>query len=470
MSTQHFAKTLAWLFGVMLCAGLTGSSEAAPPNIVVILADDLGWRDLGCYGTEFYETPNIDRLAKEGVRFTAAYSACPVCSPTRASLMTGKYPTRVGITDYISTNPASSKNKKLLTPDNVLQLPHDEQTIAELVKPAGYRTFYAGKWHLGLGEFEANSQGFDEYVSDSTLGKHETDWEVGVRITDAAVKYLDRQSPTQPFFMFVSYHEPHRPMLEYPRHIARFQKKSATLANNPEKERTEHDGLTRIVQDDATYASEIAGLDENVGRVLDQLDASNLSKNTIIVFFSDNGGLSTLKVSGPTSNMPLRAGKGWLYEGGIRVPMIVRYPGVAQAGTTCDVPVCSIDLAPTLTEVAGVASRPGQHKDGISVLGLIKGGTSLPPRQLCWHYPHYHSTMWKPGGAIREGDWKLIEFFESNQAELYNLKEDLGEQHDLARQDPAKVSELRKKLADWRQTTGAKMPIPNPDMPPDEKK
>lgn len=444
---------------------------APPPNIVFILADDLGWRDLGCYQSSFHETPNIDRLAKDGMRFTAAYAACPACSPTRASLMTGKYPTRTGVTDYISDTPYRPVDRKLSTPPNGTHLAREEVTIGEILKTGGYRTFYAGKWHLGTGQFDADSQGFDQYVGDDVLGKFATDWQVGQRLTDAAVKYLDQRDRSAPFFMFLSYHEPHRPVLEYPKHIEHFRVKVKSLNSQAATFGKEHDGQYRSVQNDPSYGSEIAGLDENVGRVLDKLDSEKLSAETIVIFFSDNGGLAVLNSPPPTSNAPLRAGKAWLYEGGIRVPLIIRAPGITKCGSICDVPVASFDLAPTVVALAGLPAQPAQHLDGISLVDLLRGGIAMPHRCLYWHYPHYHnSTTWKTGGAIRDGDWKLIEFFEQDLAELYYLRNDIGEQKNLASEHPAKVSELRGKLANWRTNAGAVMPTQNLNPKPDAKR
>lgn len=470
IASTYLVRRAAFLLIVVAVqfSGVTPDPEciAAHPNIVFILADDLGWRDLSCYQSDFYETPNIDRLAKEGMRFTAAYSACPVCSPTRASLMTGKYPTRTGVTDYLSDTPYQPVGRKLVTPPNGTHLASEEVTLGEILKAGGYRTFYAGKWHLGTGQFDAGSQGFDQYVGNDVLGKFATDWQVGERLTDAAVQYLEKRDRSAPFFMFLSYHEPHRPVLEYPRHIEHFRAKSK-LAKKADVFGKEHDGQYRQVQDDPAYGSEIAGLDENVGRVLNKLDSEKLSADTIVIFFSDNGGLAVLNTPPPTSNAPLRAGKGWLYEGGIRVPLIVRAPGLTKNGTTCDVPVASFDLAPTVVELAGLAAQPAQHLDSRSIVELLRGGVSSQARSLFWHYPHYHnSTTWKTGGAIRDGDWKLIEFFEQDSIELYDLRNDIGERNNIASQHAAKVNELRGKLAEWRKATGAIMPTKNPDPKP----
>jgi arylsulfatase A-like enzyme len=290
------------------------------------------------------------------------------------------------------------------------------------------------------------------------LGNHGRDWQVGERLTESAIKFLDDRDQGRPFFMFLGYHEPHTPILAYPGHIARFREKAAQrplAANDVVRER---DGQTRVVQNDAAYGSEVAGLDEFVGRVFGKLEQTGLAKDTIIVFFSDNGGLSTKADPGPTSNRPLRAGKGWLYEGGIRVPLIVRAPGITKAGTVESAAVISTDFYPTLLELAGLPLRPNQHVDGVSVAGLLHGGPAPAPRTLYWHYPHYHGSTWAPGGALRDGDWKLIEFFDEGSAELYNLGSDLAERENLATRESEKLRSLREKLAAWRAATGAVVP------------
>jgi arylsulfatase A-like enzyme len=446
-----------------ICAGLASASAARAadrPNVVFLLVDDLGWRDVGCYGSPFCETPNIDRLAAQGVRFTQAYTAGSVCSPTRSSIMTGKYPVRTGVTDYIPG--LRPPGMKLLTKPTAQQLALEEVTIGEAFREQGYQTFYAGKWHLGGAGFEPTDQGFDVYEGGAQLGNHGRDPLVGQRISQAAVRFLDERDAGRPCFLFLGYHEPHTPILEYPNHLKRFQDKAAQLppAGDPVPE---HDGLTRPRQDDPAYGSEVAGLDEWVGIVLDAIDQRKLRDDTIVVFFSDNGGLSVLKQPGPTSNSPLRAGKGWLYEGGIRVPLIIRAPGLPQPGRINSTPVISTDLYPTLLELAGLPLKPAQHLDGASLAGLLRGDSPLRPRTLYWHYPHYHGSTWAPGAALRDGDWKLIELQHYGNVELYNLRDDLGERRDLSAKMPDKTAELLARLRAWRKETGAAIPQPNPD-------
>lgn len=429
---------------------------AAKPNILFVLADDLGWRDLGCYGSTFNETPHLDRLAREGMRFTQAYTAGAVCSPTRGSIMAGKFPVRTGVTDYIPGLP--STGRKLATQRTRTELALEEITLAESLRDGGYQTFYAGKWHLGGKGFEPDAQGFEIYVPDAQLGNHGKDWQVGQRLSDSAVKFLDGRDVSRPFFMFLGYHEPHTPILEYPDHIAKFREKATRLPAIDASSRAERDGQTRVAQNDPAYGSEVAGLDAFVGGVLEKLEKTGLAENTIVIFFSDNGGLSTKASPGPTSNEPLRAGKGWLYEGGIRVPLIVRAPGVTRAGSTTDAPVISTDFYPTLLDLAGLPAKAEQHRDGVSIAPILRGGASPARDALFWHYPHYHGSTWAPGGAMREGDWKLIEFFEEGTAELYNLREDLSERHNLATAEPERLKAMRDKLAAWRAETGAFLP------------
>lgn len=436
--------SLAWLAG------------PKRPNILFVLADDLGWADLSCYGSAFHETPVLDRLAQSGTRFTCAYSAGAVCSPTRASIMTGKYPARVGITDYIPG--LSSKGRKLRTPEDLDQLPLEEITVGEALRAGGYQTFYAGKWHLGGRGFSPAEQGFEIHVGEGG----ERDGTSAARYTGGCLKFLEERDKKRPFFAFVSYNEPHLPIIAREPYVKHFERKAATLPALREPLIRERHGLTRVRQDNAAYASVLSALDEHVGKLLGKLEELRLSENTVVIFTSDNGGLATHAKGGPTSNAPLRSGKGWLYEGGIRVPLIIRAPGLSRAGSVCEAPVISTDYFPTLLELAGLPPRPQQHRDGASFAALLRGGKAAPARTFYWHYPHYHGSTWAPGGALRDGDFKLIEFFEEDTAELYRLDEDPGERSNLAAGMPARVKELRARLAAWRKAVGAVMPTPNP--------
>jgi len=446
-----------------LIASLTAHAQpAAPrPNIVFILADDLGYTDLACYGSELYETPAIDRLAKDGVRFTQNYSACTVCSPTRACILTGKYPARLHITDWIPG--LMPVNPKLLVPDWTKHLPLEEPTIADTLRAAGYATACIGKWHLGEEPFYPDKHGFDVNIAGTAAaaptsylapwkiatlvpegkeGEHLTD-----RLGDEAVKFITR-SKDRPFFLYLSHFAVHTPIQGRADLVAKYRKKLRP-------------GLK---QRNPNYAALVEGMDQTVARVRKTLDDLNLADRTIVIFTSDNGGRVPT-----TSNLPLRAGKGSAYEGGVRVPLIVHWPGVTRAGGTCETPTISADFYPTLLEVAGAADRPGHRADGVSLAPLLRQSGALEPRALFWHYPHhqhYQQGGAMPYGAVRAGDFRLIEFFDDMHVELYNLREDVGEQHDLAAKMPEKVNELRTRLHAWRDQVGAQMPVANPAYDP----
>lgn len=437
---------------------LPGSAQAERPNVILILADDMGAHDLGCSGATFYETPRLDRLAAEGMQFTQAHAACPVCSPTRAALMTGRWPARVGITDYIP----GARIGKLLPADYLHQLPHEEVTIAEAMKEAGYRTGMYGKWHLGGEGYLPDSQGFDESDSGQN-GRGFQGVDRADPLTEKALAFLDRNQD-QPFFLYLPHNLVHTPLLGKDSLLPKFEAKAAALPAKTEAERfrPERDRQDRRVQDHAVYAAMMADIDDQVGRVLDKLDELKLANNTLVIFTSDNGGLSTSEGS-PTSNAPLRAGKGWLYEGGIRVPLIVRWPGVVKPGTTSSVPVISTDYFPTILAAIGAPLHPEWHMDGVSLLPLLKQTGQLSGRPLYWHYPHYGNQGGIPGGAVRDGDWKLIEFFEDDHIELYNLADDPVEEVDLAATQPDRAKQLRQQLHDWRRSVDANMPTVNPN-------
>jgi arylsulfatase A-like enzyme len=429
---------------------------------VFILIDDLGWKDLGCYGSTFYETPNIDGLASDGMRFTSAYAACPVCSPTRASILTGKYPARLHLTDWIPGH--KRPRAKLRVPEFNQELPLEEVTIAEVLKNAGYVSGSIGKWHLArppgaMGEGKAvfpGDQGFDfsfggdhrghppSYfypygilnISSGVKGEYLTD-----RLTDEAEAFIEKNKE-KPFFLYLCQYGVHTPLQAKAEMVARYKKKAKTGEG----------------QRNPVYAAMIQSVDESVGRIMRKLDEVKIANRTVIVFTSDNGGLIPV-----TSNAPLRAGKGTLYEGGIRVPMIVRWPEAVNAKSTCDVPVASVDFHGSILEIAGVEGVPGDVVDGVSIGSLLKQTGRVNRDAIYWHYPHYHPGGATPCGAVREGDFKLIEFYEDGHLELYNLREDLSETNDVASKMPEKAAELRQKLADWRRAVNAQMPTPNPD-------
>ena len=447
---------LAILFSGVIVSQLH-AADPPRPNVILILADDMGWTDLSCMGSSFYETPRLDRLAAEGMRFTQAYAACPVCSPTRAALMTGRWPARVGITDYIP----GARVGKLLPADYLHELPHQEVTIAEALEPAGYVTGMYGKWHLGGEGFLPDVQGFAETDSGEN-GRGFKGVDRADPLTEQALAFLDRHSG-DPFFLYLPHNLVHTPLLAKEELLGKYEQKAAKLDHEEsERFRPERDRLDRRVQDHAVYAAMMADIDNQVGRVLDKLAELGIDERTIVIFTSDNGGLSTSEGS-PTSNAPLRAGKGWLYEGGVRVPLLVRWPGVVKPGSTCDVPVISTDYFPTVLEMCGVAQHPEWHRDGVSIVPLLKQSGTLADRPLYWHYPHYGNQGGIPGGAVRDGDWKLIEFYEDDHVELYNLANDLAEAHDLASAEPERAARLRKQLHAWRASVGAKMPSKNPN-------
>jgi arylsulfatase A-like enzyme len=479
-------RGIAWIlvFCLFVCASanvtLAAGAEAGRPNIVFVQIDDMGWRDIHALGSDFYETPNVDKLASQGMRFTHAYTAGCVCSPTRASLLTGKYPVRIPITDYI----AGARKGKLIPADYLKALPEKTVTVAKALHDAGYYTGYFGKWHLGhepnlpeMFGFDLNVGGFGagsppSYFSpyknpklpDGPPGEYLTD-----RLTDEAIKFIDTaKQKKQPFLLYLAHYAVHNPQQAKKEMIAHYEQILATRGARPATEPKfvkDHNSMVRQYQDHAVYAANVQSTDESVGRLMKKLDDEKLADNTIFIFTSDNGGLSTAE-GAPTSNTPLRCGKGWLYEGGIRVPLIVRWPGVVKAASTCDVPVTSPDFFPTWLEAAGLPLMPETHPDGVSFLPLLKGGAAPQRDAMFWHYPHYGNQGGQPASAVRVGQWKLIQFFEDNHFELYDLSKDEVEKNDLSAKMPDKVAELKKKLEDWQKSVGAKFPTPNPDWDP----
>jgi arylsulfatase A-like enzyme len=461
-----------------LLFAFTGTLSAAEtrPNVVILFADDLGWADLGCYGSTFHETPNLDRLAKEGTQFTNFYSAAPVCSPTRASLMTGKYPSRTGITDWIPGMKVPADAKLATTPTG-RALARSETTFAQALREAGYQTFYAGKWHLGPTADGLDAFGFDEYAHDPEEGvegegdkekanakKRRLRRESTDLFTRESLDFLQRRDAGRPFLLMLAYHDVHTPIQAAPDFIEHYRAKAAALSELapviPEGR-----GKTRSRQDHPEYASTVASLDRSVGQILARLDELGLAKNTIVVFLSDNGGLAVQRQNpGPTSNLPLRAGKGFLYEGGIRIPFLIRAPG-QPGGLRSDTPLITMDVYPTILELAGVPARPAQHRDGVSFASLLDGKAKLPERKLFWNYPHYQGSSSTPSGAVREGNWKLVERYEDDARELFDLAADPGERHDLAAAQPEVASRLAADLEEWRKSAGAIRPRPTNPSP-----
>jgi len=458
------------LAGLLLPFPLFAEDQRRPPNIVYILADDLGWTDTGTYGSRYYETPNIDRLAAQGLKLTS-YHNCPNCQPTRAALMSGQHGARTGVYTVGGIDRFDWRSRPLRPVENAQQLPLDRVTIAQQLKTAGYTTAIFGKWHLGqTGPYHPSQRGFDEAIV--TMGRHFNfvtqpkvdhpdevylaDW-----LTDRAIDFLRRRRD-QPFFLYLPHFGVHSPYEAKADLIERFKTKPAAGGHR-----------------DPVYAAMIASLDDSVGRVLQTLDELKLADNTVVIFSSDNGGVGGyvregLKKAGDvTDNAPLRSGKGSLYEGGIRDPFLVRWPSVIRPGSTCDIPVLHVDVFPTLLEIAGAKAPEQQVLDGESLVPLFRNPSATLKRDAIYqHFPGYlgaGDNTWRttPVGLIQAGDWKLMEFFEDGRLELYNLRDDIGETKNLAQTMPEKTQELHAKLKAWRESIHAPMPVPNkPDSPP----
>jgi arylsulfatase A len=450
---------LAALVTLIVVARHATAAQPDRANIVLILIDDMGWRDLGCTGSDLYRTPHIDALARGGMRFTQAYAAAPMCSPTRASILTGQHPARLGLTDWLPGR-RDMPSQKLLRPQIIDHLPADSITLAEALKQRGYRTAHIGKWHLGAGEHGPEKNGFDVNIGGTQAGsppggyfkfntptlelqpgEYLTD-----RLTDEAVAFID-QNRKHPFFVYLAHYSVHIPLQPKQEVAERYR-----AAVKPD-----------AIHTNAIYAAMVESVDNSVGRILQKLDELSLAENTMVIFTSDNGGLSVREGANTpaTSNHPLRTGKGYLYEGGIRVPLLIRWPAAVKADTNCNIPVASADLYSTLISATGATGN--EIVDGQSLLPLLRQQGGFQSRALYWHYPHYSNQGGKPSGALRNGDWKLIEFFEDGRRELYNLREDPSEAQDQCAKNRAKADELAVDLARWRQATGAKLPMPNPD-------
>jgi arylsulfatase A-like enzyme/lysophospholipase L1-like esterase len=478
-----FVFSTAVIFFVVAQKVVAQNKPTSKPNIVFFLIDDMGWKDVGFNGSKFYETPNIDRLAKEGMQFTNAYAACPVCSPTRASIMTGKYPATLQTTDWFGAPQpeAAAKDKtwgdkKLLPASYIENLPLEETTIAEALKANGYRTFIGGKWHLGENEkFWPENQGFDinkggynrghpgsyfspynnPRLSDGPIGEY-----LGDRVAAETASFIEANKQN-PFFAYVPFYEVHTPMQAKDSLIKKYQLKKERLGLKDEFI-TRIDGRkTRTSQALPVYAAMVESMDAAVGAVLNKIKQAGLEKNTIVVFFSDNGGLSTSEGT-PTSNLPLRGGKGWLYEGGIREPAIIKYPKKIKKGSVSSVPVISNDFYPTLLQMAGLPLMPQQHTGGISIAPIFEN-KKIDREAIYWHYPHYGNQGGAPGAAVRMGKWKLIEWYESNTAELYDLDSDMAEQNNLAVANPELKNKLLTMLHNWQKEQKASMPVINPN-------
>lgn len=449
------------LLALALLASVSLQAQDRPPNIILVLIDDMGWTDLGCYGSKYYETPNIDQLAKDGMRFTQAYSSCTVCSPTRASLLTGKSPARLHITDWIAGH--KRPNARLSIPEWTQYLPEEEETLAERLKTQGYATASIGKWHLGGAEHSPEKHGFDVNIGGTeqgsppsyfspykiaTLPDGPKDEFLTDRLTSEAIGFIEKNKDA-PFFIYLPHYAVHTPIMGKPEVVAKYQAKKADNGHsNP------------------VYAALVESVDDGVGRLRETLKKLNLAENTIFIFTSDNGGLSNQVNEkgwrrGPTDNSPSRLGKGSAYDGGVHIPLIVAWPETIEAGSECDVPVISYDHLPTLLEATGTPLKEGQVIDGESLMPLLTQKDVLKRDAIYWHYPHYHPGSATPYSAIRAGDWKLIEFFEDQHVELYNIRRDVGEADNVASVEGDIAEQLHKQLDEWRTKVGAQLPTAN---------
>lgn len=496
--TTFRAASLAPLLLVLPCAAAPQAEDPAPkrPNVLVIVADDLGFMDVGFENPEtFYDTPHLDRLAASGTRFVRGYASCPVCSPTRAGLMTGRYPARLDMTDYFGAPQpdailASARGerkglkgfakKPLIPAPYVNRLVHEEVTYAEQLKEAGYHTFFAGKWHLGGEGFEPQTQGYDVNVAghhrggpygpgkyfhpfgmpgiESKEGDH-----LPARLAEETSKFIEAHAEDR-WLCTLSFYSVHTPLMGRPDLVERYKKKRAELGLEPAWGQ-EGPRKVRLVQEHAVYAAMVAAMDEAVGEVLGTLERLELDDETLVIFTSDNGGLSTSE-GHPTSNQPLRGGKGWLYEGGIREPWVFRWPGVVPAGAVHRSPIQSVDLLPTLCAAVGV--EPAAAVDGVDLLPALRSGEAVDERTLFWHYPHHGNQGGFPGGACIRGDWKWVERYTPEGepiGELYDLGKDEAEAAECAAQHPEVAAGLKAEFAAWRAEVDAKMPTANPHVP-----
>ncbi|MDB4766642.1 sulfatase [bacterium] len=460
------------------------------PNVLFILADDLGWRDLSNEGSTFYESPYIDRIANEGMKFTRGFATCQVCSPSRASIMTGKYPARLKITDWIGAAMGQKwkRNTKLLPAIYRHQLPLEDITIAEAFESAGYKTFFAGKWHLGDKGSLPEDHGFGTNIGGTHRGSPPggyfspyknpkmTDGDKGellpLRLGQETADWIEANQE-KPFFAFLSFYSVHAPIQSTETLWKKYRDKAAAQPKPKNRFLIDRTTPVRQVQDNPLYAGMVESMDDGVGIVLERLEQLGLAKNTVIVFTSDNGGVSAGDGKA-TSNLPLRGGKGRQWEGGIREPFYIKWSD-GQSGAS-DVLATGTDFYPTLLDICGLPSMPDQHVDGRSLVpALTSNGNqsssekldALKDRTLYWHYPHYGNQGGEPSSIIRKGDWKLISYYEDNSMELYNVVNDIGEQTNVATDNPEITAQLRTDLDNWLRETEAAMPMNNPNYNPD---
>ncbi|WP_245224825.1 sulfatase [Pseudozobellia sp. WGM2] len=479
-------RKLLFLFLLHFTLGVFCQNMGATnaPNILFILADDLGYTDLSCMGSTFYETPHIDRIANEGTIFTNGYAASRVCSPSRATIMTGKFTARHDITVHIGSPSGEAWRKrnrftKLLPAEYTHHLRHEYITLPEALKKVGYQTFFAGKWHLGDKGSWPEDHGFDINVGGWTSGgprggffspyqnpnlENKKDGEnLSHRLAEETVAFIQNNNPHKtgkPFFAFLSFYAVHSPIQTSQDKWKKYRDKAVKQGVAESAYEMGKFLPIRQTQDNPVYAGLVEQMDEGVGKVLNALDELGLEKNTIIVFTSDNGGVAAGD-NFSTSNKPLRAGKGYQFEGGIREPYFIKVPGLSKGGEKIDYPVCGADFYPTLLDLAGVEKLPDEHKDGISLLPLVKGA-NLPERSLIWHFPHYGNQGGEPSSIIRRGDFKLIYYHEDGRKELYDLKKDLGETTNLSKENLDKVEQLETELFGYLTEVGAKYATPDP--------
>jgi arylsulfatase A-like enzyme len=451
------------------------------PNILFILADDLGYTDLSCMGSKYYETPNIDQIARNGMVFTNGYAACQVCSPSRASIMTGKFPARHDITVHIGS-PSGEKWRtrhrytKMLPAEYTHNLPAKYITLPEALKEAGYTTFFAGKWHLGSKGSWPEDHGFDINIGGWDAGSPSGGYfspyknpnlpngpdgeDLQMRLANETVKFLD-ENKDKPFLAYLSFYAVHAPIQTTEARWRKYRDKAEKMGISEQGFAMERRLPYRLHQDNPVYAGLIASMDDAVGVVLKELKELGLDKNTIVIFTGDNGGV-TSGDNYSTNNAPLRGGKGYQWEGGVREPYFIDVPWMDMAGKKCDVPVSGTDFYPTILDLAGLPLRPDQHNDGLSLLPLLKGG-QIADRGLIWHFPHYGNQGGDPSSMIRRGDWKLIYYHEDGHEELYNLKTDLSETTDVSAKYPDKVKQLHDELFNYLTDVSAKFPTKDPE-------
>lgn len=453
---------LRLVLGIAFAMLLVSPAAAAErPNVIVFLIDDLGWTDPGCYGNTFHETPHIDRLAKDSLRFTNGYAACTVCSPTRACLLTGQYPARLHVTDWIAGH--KRPFAKLKVPDWTMHLPHETHSLAEAFRDAGYVSASMGKWHLGGPDSYPEKHGFNLNVGGTdkgsppgyfapdkiaTLPNGKAGEFLPDRLTTEAIRFIT-ENKDKPFFLYFPHYAVHTPISGKPEVFEKYKKKAEAMG----------------IKSNAAYAALFEGVDDSVGAVRKALTDLKLDKNTIVIFTSDNGGLLPI-----TTNPPFRAGKGSAYEGGVRVPWIVHWPGVTKPGSTSEVPIITCDLYPILVEACGLAVPASHMVDGVNLVGVLMGQSAPAREALYWHYPHYHPGGATPYSAIRVGDWRLVEFYETGKLELYHLKDDIGETVDLSARETKRTAQLHARLQEWRKAVGAQLPSPNPAYDPEKNK